>query len=260
MCIFNERLNRQEINSETMFKHIDIVNQNIENLSAEIQSELAHSSIGNTTSTITPNTTITEVNVDLTKKHMIEPVVLVKPKAIQRCNETRNDLNSKGISDGLEILSINNIPKGGLEIKCKSNEQQKKMHENVSKELGDKYQIIMPQLRKPKVRIMNMSEKLTESEIIESIKEKNVQYANSDMKVICVYEIKYMDSYGAIIEVDTKTYNEMMKQEKVNIRLNVCKVVECVNVLSALTAVDIITSQQHVGIKKRVCDVVVSIW
>lgn len=232
MCIFNERLNRQEINSETMFKQFDLVNQNIENLAAEIKSEIAHLSNVNMNSTIIPNTTITsDTYAEVTKKRMIEPVVLVKPKKTQRCNDTRADLNSKGVSDEFQISSVNNIPKGGLEIQCNSAEEQKKVHDKVTKELGDKYQIIMPQLRKPKVRITNMSDKLTESEIIESIKEKNMQYTDSEMKVICVYEMKNMDSYGTIIEVDTKTFNAMMEQEKINIRWNVCKVLDCVNVL-----------------------------
>lgn len=89
----------------------------------------------------------------------------------------------------------------------------------------------MPKMRYPKVRVVNMSEKLTEAELIESIKDKNQLYQNSEMKVICVYEIKSNDSFGAIIEVDTKTFNVMMKEEKIAIRWNMCKVSECVNVL-----------------------------
>lgn len=232
MCIFNERLNRQEINNETIFKQFDIVNNNLEKIANEIKTEIAQTTNINANSTLIPNTSInSESFAEITKKPLIEPTVLVKPKTTQRCNDTRADLRSKGVADEFQISSVNNIPKGGLEIKCKSAEQQKKIHEKVSKELGDKYQIIMPQLRKPKVRITNMSEKLTEQEIIESIKEKNVQYINSEMKVICVYYMKNMDSYGTIIEVDTKTFNAMMEQEKINIRWNVCKVAECVNVL-----------------------------
>lgn len=97
--------------------------------------------------------------------------------------------------------------------------------------MSENYSVIMPTLKRPKIRIMNMSEKLTESEIVDSIKEKNELYKDSEMKVVSVYEIKSMESYGAIIEVDTKTFNLMMKEEKVAIRWNICRVSEYVNVL-----------------------------
>ncbi len=58
MCNFNERLNRQEMNSEMMFKQFDMVNKNIDNISAEIKSEIAQSSNANNNSTLIPNTTI----------------------------------------------------------------------------------------------------------------------------------------------------------------------------------------------------------
>lgn len=105
MCIMNERLNRQEINSETMFKQFDLVNQNIQSLAIEITSDIAQSnssnaSPSNANSTMIPNATIiSETYSDVTKKQRIDPVVLVKPKTVQRCNDTRADLNNKGVQD-----------------------------------------------------------------------------------------------------------------------------------------------------------------
>jgi len=78
--------------------------------------------------------------------------------------------------------------------------------------LGENYAIIMLKLKNPKVRLINMSEKFNDTQIVDSIKQQNDMFENSDLKVICVvytsvYDIKNMESNGAIIEMDSKTFN-----------------------------------------------------
>lgn len=72
-----------------------------------------------------------------------------------------------------------------------------------------------------------MSEKLSDVEIIEKLKRDINELAESEFKVLCVYEIKNTESFGVILEANTKTYNTLMKLGKVKLGLNVCKVNEC---------------------------------
>ncbi len=73
MCIFNERLCRQEINCDSIFKNLDGVNNSIIDFKGEMKDEL--NKISNTYA-------------DTLKAPVAVPVVLVKPKKIQKCSET----------------------------------------------------------------------------------------------------------------------------------------------------------------------------
>jgi len=76
-----------------------------------------------------------------------------------------------------------------------------------------------------------MSEKLNEVNIIQSIKKSNELVKDGEIKVLHVYDIKNTESYGAIVEVDPKTFNTLMQDGKVIIGLNNCKVTEYLNVI-----------------------------
>lgn len=229
MCIFNERINRQEIYSESMFKHFDCLNNNFIELKGEIKGEIKIITESVTTTMNKSCKTITYS--DTLKTNVAEPVVLVKPKKIQKCSDTRDDLNNKVIQNDNSIESVNNIPYGGIEIKCRSNDELSKIQEKVTRKLGENYNIVVPKLHYPKIKVTNMSEKLTDTEIIDCIKSQNIDIRDAEIKVLSVYEIKNTESFGSIIEIDTKSYSDIMKLGKVKIGMNNCNVYDFVNVM-----------------------------
>lgn len=90
----------------------------------------------------------------------------------------------------------------------------------------------MPKMRNPKIRVINnMSEKQSEVNIIESMKKQNESINYADMKVLNVFEVKYNETYGAIIEVDTRSFDVLMKEQKVSIGKDICNVTESLSVL-----------------------------
>lgn len=131
----------------------------------------------------------------------------------------------------IALSSVNNIPKGGIEIKCTNNEDLTKLHEKAMEEMAEGYTVVMQKIRNPKVRLTNMSRKLNGHEIIECMKRDNEFLKEADMKVLYVYDIKNTESYGTIIEVDPKTFKQLMKEGNVAIEMNKCNVTECLNVL-----------------------------
>lgn len=62
------------------------------------------------------------------------------------------------------------IPKGGLVINCKNIEESKKLQKEASTKLGEDYTVIIPELKNPKMKILDMCENLSEDEIIKYIK------------------------------------------------------------------------------------------
>lgn len=71
---------------------------------------------------------------------------------------------------------------------------------------------------------------MTETELIDSIKEQNVELIGDDISVISIYENKHQKNFGMILQCDPKTFNNIMNEEKLNIGWNRCKVLECINV------------------------------
>lgn len=217
MCIFDERLNRQEINNETLCKRID-----------EIKSELVAEMNKPTLSDRITDSSDNEV----LKTSTINPAIIVRPKRQQKCSATRNDVNKKIIPSNIALRSVNNIQNGGIEIKCKNNEDLPKLHKKAMEEIGEHYTVMIQKIRNPKVRITNMSRKLKGDEIIDHMKRDNEFLREAvALKVLYVYDIKNTENYGTILEVDPKTFKLLMKQGTIAIGMNNCKVTECLNVL-----------------------------
>ncbi len=139
-------------------------------------------------------------------------------------------MNKKLVPNANEIQSVSNIPRGGIEIKCKTGTDLSALLQRAITELGNNYAIVIPKVRNPKVKITNMSEKLSDTDLIESVKSQNEHLIDAEMKVICVYETKNAESFSSIVEVKNQTFNTLMSKSKIKIGMNVCNVYEFVNV------------------------------
>lgn len=223
MCIFNERLNRQEINCDQIIKQCELLNENVLKSENELKGEISKVSFFKNQSA--------KATAETDTKDTIVPMVIVRPKIMQKCSLTRNDLTKKINSNDIAINSVNNIQNGGIEIKCKNEDDTIKLHEEAVKELGKDYTVIIPKLRKPKIRLTNMSDKLTDVDILLKLKQQNEFLKVAEMKVLHTYEIKNNETFGAIIEVDPKTFNVLITAGEVSIGMNTCKITECINVL-----------------------------
>lgn len=226
MCIFDERLKRQETNCESMFKQFETINCNVQKCENEMIAE-----INKATVTVIEATKKSSSNAAIVKTTVPDPIVLVQPKTKQKCSATRAMLDEKNIPKQIEIQSVKNLPNGGVKIQCKSGSELLKLHEDAVKELSEDYTIIMPKMRNPKIRVTNMSEKYSEMNIIECMKKQNELIKDADMKVLHVFYVKYNETYGAIIEVDGKSFDVLMKENKVSIGTDVCNVTESLSVL-----------------------------
>lgn len=226
MCIFNERLNRQETNCESIFKHFEALDNKLEkyaNESTADTNEATNTVKNGVMTSLKPN--------EMAKQKDLDPVVLVKPKIIQKCADTRAVIENKNIPVEFAIGCVKNLPKGGIEIKCKSNSDQSKLHKKAIEELGEDYEVIMPKLRNPKIRVTNLSAKRSETDIIECMKKQNECIKDSELRVLRVFDVKYNETYGAIIESDPKSFNILMEKKTVVIGMDTCNVSESLSVL-----------------------------
>lgn len=222
MCILNERMNRQETNCDSIFKHFETLNSNLQkyenerSAENEVKEKVNHHAKASSAETY--NVTVPDA------------VALVRPKNQQKCADTRADLDKHNIPDKI-AMSVNNLPNGGIEIKCRNKQDLPKLHENATNKLGEGYNVVIPKQHKPKIRVTNMSVKHSEENIIACMRNQNELLRDADMKVLRVFDIKYNESYGAIIEVEPKAFNIILSEKVIVIGMNTCDVTECISVL-----------------------------
>ena len=164
--------------------------------------------------------------------------VIIKPKNISQKNaQTRGDIRQEinPIKHNLNISSVKNISNGGIVIGCSNEKEVAKLKEVAKGTLADKYEIRDARNLYPRIRIVGISEKLEESELVEFLKRQNksIFNENSECKVIKLWPTKKNSSvFQAILQVNVSTYNSLMcgGDGKVFVGYDYCDVYDSIEV------------------------------
>lgn len=98
------------------------------------------------------------------------------------------------------------------------------------KKLSDKYEVLIPETSSTKIRVSNMHEAYENDKLIEAIRSQNDNVKNGIFSVIKTFKNTRRNVFEAILEIDDISFHEIMKDEKLRIGRNVCKVKEHDNV------------------------------
>lgn len=90
--------------------------------------------------------------------------------------------------------------------------------------MGDRYDIHIPAVRKPKFKIFDINERYSEQDLIDVIKNQNEALKDSEIEVMKIYENKQLNNFGAIVEFDDESANNIKKLGKLNIGWNRCRI------------------------------------
>jgi hypothetical protein len=113
-------------------------------------------------------------------KNKTEPAVLIKPKNIvQTVSRTKSDVNSaiNPVAEQINVNKVKSINNGGLLIGFSSKEDNAKFKRVAVKNLSQDYEIKEVKGLQPRVKLVGMSQRLSEQEITEFI-EHAVKYNN----------------------------------------------------------------------------------
>lgn len=89
------------------------------------------------------------------------PVIHIAPKdPRQKSEQTKEMIKNKIDPVSNQINGIRNAAKGAVVIECNNKESSEKFKNDAVKLLGDQYKIQAPKLRKPKIKICGISDKL----------------------------------------------------------------------------------------------------
>lgn len=84
--------------------------------------------------------------------------------------------------------------------------------------------------RNPKIKIIGIEEQVEEKSIIGQIKKQNEFISGSEMKLIKINK-DVRNKFNVIIELDNKSYTKIMKEGKLNVFWNRCRVVNHVGIM-----------------------------
>lgn len=200
---------------------------------------------------------------ELVKEKEKESIVIIKPKIEQESTVTKKLVKEKVDIKNLPvgITKVKKRNKGSIILGCESEREIKKLKEIVQEKLGKDFDITEPRKRKPKLKIINISDeimKMDDVNIIETIERQNEievkergYYIRIAKKIIKERRENKVKSGGRggeegllIIEVDKRT-QELISRGKINIGWRKCRIFDYVNVKRCLKMLGILSYSQE---------------
>lgn len=182
--------------------------------------------------------------------------VIIKPKdKSQSSLITKNEIKSKInlIENNLSISGVSNAKNGAIVVACENEVTVNKI-KNIANEKLNGYDVKVASGRKPRLRVIGISEELNETDLFDKIKAQNSVFKNSGLVLKTFYKnnkLKF-NSYVAVIETDLESYDNIMKVGKIKIGWDVCKVFDGTHVVRCFNCL----GYGHVSSKctnKKIC-------
>ena len=245
--IFNKKFNQLKDNMLTeLFNLIENnIEQKLNKLKTEILSELSKSLKDN-------NQKVQEIyaqnvnnnNKDQQKQSYADAAkknnnnkLVIKPK-----NKTKNNKEAKKdlmrVVDPTECLvsEVRELTGGGLLVRCTDTEARERVQKQFEKTIGEEYEMEKSKEKsdlKRMFKIVGMSENICNDRLIECMQKQNNVCKDKNFNIVKIYvnQNKREESYNAIIETDGATYENILKQKRLNVEWDSCIVYEFVNIV-----------------------------
>lgn len=172
----------------------------------------------------------TKTSYAATVKNLPKIPIVVKPKEkTQNSDITKEDIRKSVNLKDVKANGLHKIKEGGIVINCASNAESMKISQLVQSKIGDKYEVELPEIKKPRLKIVNSFEKMTNDEIIMNLKNQNDLPQTAEIKIITqikkkLNEASNVEKYDIVIEADKDTHDTMMNKQSVNLGWTRCKV------------------------------------
>lgn len=168
-----------------------------------------------------------------------EAVLIIRPwegKNGSSSEKTKRDIKSKiDVSKlGVGITKMKKVNKGAVVVGCENKIQAEMLKEKVTNDLGEEYVIQAPKKRRLKIRIFDVDREDVENEqeFWQKIEEQNGFRKDSIRGKIVHKSMKGgFQRATVIMEVDDETHEKLLKEEKVKIGWNICKVQDYIGIL-----------------------------
>lgn len=160
------------------------------------------------------------------KNSIVKPVVLIKPKSKQISKKTFDDIKNNLNNDIFNICDTRNIKNGGLILRCNTSVDTMKIKEAVKQKFGDSYDVDLPKIKKPRLRITNIDNDIHKEAIIDELKRHNKQIQAFDFDFITAIEKtkRGFKSLDVIVEVNGSTHEKLLDIGVLHLPWRECKI------------------------------------
>lgn len=171
-----------------------------------------------------------------TVKTDCEPDIMFVPKKDQKPADTKNDLKNTISPTKINVESIRNGYKGSIIVKCKDKQSSELLISSAHHKMSNAYEVKTPKTKHAQLKVINLSEQLTDDNIVLKIKKQNSYIPQeADIKIIKQINMKKLpstdDNFTVILECDSKTSCDIINNEILSIGWDRCRVFEYTYVL-----------------------------
>lgn len=161
------------------------------------------------------------------KSKTIKPVVVIKPKEKQQCKKTLDEITNKIKSNEVNVCNTRSIRDGGIVLSCTDANETVKMKQLIEMNFGENYNVELPKINKPRIRISNICKNIPKELIIDKLKENNHEI-DFEMNLIAVIERKKFSNswFDIIVEVNGNAYKKLINIGILKLPWRECKVFE----------------------------------
>lgn len=166
-------------------------------------------------------------------KTILECMVRIKPAAQQTNQQTKTEVRNKINPSQMGIKSVRNGVNGAIVVECGTKTEAEGLLNKLKDELGENYETKIEQPKKPRIKIMGVSDEYDSDDLIDFLKRQNdiedVQFLRvlktiKHRRAVCT-------EFTLICETDPSTFEQIMRKGKLYIDLDRCRVTESVDIL-----------------------------
>lgn len=219
----SEQSNNQLMNE--MMKMMKSMMEKLETLENRVQKVESTPIISRSDDAI-PSTSSTFANV--VKLGVPKSAVVVKPKNKQHSKKTMEQITTAVDKTSVNVCGTRNARDGGIVLCCNNTTDTMKVKQIVREKLGDDYEVTLPSVKNPRLRITNINIEIANDSIIEQLKQNNDLIKDDEIKLVVVIPRKFRDAItnDVIVEVKCEVYKKLLRAGVLRLPWRECKVLQ----------------------------------
>lgn len=164
---------------------------------------------------------------DISKRN-VKPAVIIKPKKSQQSTKTFEDFSTTVDKSEVKVCSTRNVRDGGIVLRCENESETMKVKGLIDERLGDEYEVVMPKVKRPRLRVTNVDAEIPKDQILDELIKHNVELTYAEMKLITVINRKRKNhSYNdVVIEMKCDKYKDVLGAGNLRLPWRECHVFE----------------------------------
>lgn len=170
---------------------------------------------------------------NVVKKANVKPTIVIRPKTKQTCAKTIDEISKKINKNDINVCDTRNARDGVVILRCQNKSETLKAKQVVNEKLGSNYDVILPKVKQPRVRISNIATDIPNDSIVDELKRNNEQIKDIDLKLVTVIprKLRSVESNDAVFEVCCESYNKLIEISVLNLPWRECRVYEHLHVI-----------------------------